>query len=197
MAADAADAEWLKLRAAELRSELAAAEKREAALDGRLAELMAASGPAPHTTELDRPLEIVVDPVRARFSAWYEMFPRSASRVEGAHGTFADCIERLPYVASMGFDVLYLPPVHPIGRQFRKGANNSTDHLDAGVLEALDGGVELLQGMELGLGQEQGGAGLAGEDHGVGHGKHGGRVDDDRSKCFERATRIRFFREML
>lgn len=127
VAADAADAEWLKLRAAELRSELAAAEKREAALDGRLAELMAASGPAPHTTELDRPLEIVVDPVRARFSAWYEMFPRSASRVEGAHGTFADCIERLPYVASMGFDVLYLPPVHPIGRQFRKGANNSTD----------------------------------------------------------------------
>ena len=62
---------------------------------------------------------------RARFSAWYELFPRSCSAVLGQHGTFKDVEARLPYVASMGFDVLYLPPIHPIGRSFRKGRNNS------------------------------------------------------------------------
>ncbi len=69
---------------------------------------------------------IVVDRPRARFGAWYELFPRSTSPVPGRHGTFHDVIARLPYVASMGFDVLYLPPIHPIGRSFRKGPNNST-----------------------------------------------------------------------
>jgi len=67
---------------------------------------------------------VVVDPPRARFSAWYEMFPRSAGPA-GRHGTLRDCMARLPYVASMGFDVLYLPPIHPIGRSFRKGRNNA------------------------------------------------------------------------
>ncbi len=70
-------------------------------------------------------LEIQVDPERARSSAWYEMFPRSASPTPGAHGTFRDCVERLPYVAGMGFDVLYLPPIHPIGVTNRKGRNNN------------------------------------------------------------------------
>jgi starch synthase (maltosyl-transferring) len=71
-------------------------------------------------------LRLVVDPLHARFSAWYEMFPRSAG--PGArHGTLRDVIERLPYVAGMGFDVLYLPPVHPIGRAFRKGPNNALE----------------------------------------------------------------------
>ena len=68
----------------------------------------------------------MVDRERARFGAWYELFPRSASPVPGRHGTFKDLEARLPYVASMGFDVLYLPPIHPIGRSFRKGRNNST-----------------------------------------------------------------------
>ncbi len=63
---------------------------------------------------------------RARFGAWYELFPRSTSPIPGRHGTFQDVIARLPYVASMGFDVLYLPPIHPIGVSFRKGPNNST-----------------------------------------------------------------------
>ncbi|HET6611217.1 MAG TPA: alpha-1,4-glucan--maltose-1-phosphate maltosyltransferase [Kofleriaceae bacterium] len=67
---------------------------------------------------------IVVDRPRAGFSAWYELFPRSFGP-PGAHGTFADAEKVLPYVASMGFDVLYLPPVHPIGRAHRKGKNNS------------------------------------------------------------------------
>ncbi len=72
-----------------------------------------------------RELPITVDPVRARFSAWYEMFPRSASPDPSRPGTLADVEARLPYVAEMGFDVLYLPPVHPIGRTRRKGPNNA------------------------------------------------------------------------
>jgi starch synthase (maltosyl-transferring) len=69
-------------------------------------------------------LEVVVDPERARFSAWYELFPRSAGE-PGKHGTFRDVERRLPEIAEMGFDVLYLPPIHPTGRSNRKGANNS------------------------------------------------------------------------
>ena len=74
--------------------------------------------------ESEPALEVVVDPVRARFSTWYEMFPRSV-RGDGAHGTFKDVIERLPYVQEMGFDVLYFPPIHPIGTTARKGKNNA------------------------------------------------------------------------
>ncbi|MDX1675033.1 MAG: alpha-1,4-glucan--maltose-1-phosphate maltosyltransferase [Longimicrobiales bacterium] len=70
-------------------------------------------------------LEIVVDRERARFSAWYELFPRSLGPA-GEHGTFRDVIEHLPYVADLGFDVLYLPPIHPIGQTNRKGRNNAT-----------------------------------------------------------------------
>jgi starch synthase (maltosyl-transferring) len=69
-------------------------------------------------------LLIRVDRDRARYSTWYELFPRSASPEPDRHGTFDDVIGRLPYVASMGFDVLYLPPIHPIGVTHRKGANN-------------------------------------------------------------------------
>lgn len=71
------------------------------------------------------PLRVAVDRERAGFSAWYEMFPRSCSPVAGSHGTFRDCETWLPYVASMGFDVLYLPPIHPIGITARKGRNNA------------------------------------------------------------------------
>jgi starch synthase (maltosyl-transferring) len=66
-----------------------------------------------------------VEPERARFSAWYELFPRSLGGPD-RHGTFQDVIDHLPYVAGMGFDVLYLPPIHPIGRTHRKGKNNAT-----------------------------------------------------------------------
>jgi starch synthase (maltosyl-transferring) len=68
---------------------------------------------------------LVVDRERARFSAWYEMFPRSTAAEAGRHGTFRDCDALLPAIAEMGFDVLYLPPIHPIGRINRKGANNA------------------------------------------------------------------------
>ena len=70
---------------------------------------------------------VTVERERARFSAWYEFFPRSASDDAGRHGTFADCEAWLPYVKRMGFDVLYFPPIHPIGRTRRKGRNNTLD----------------------------------------------------------------------
>jgi starch synthase (maltosyl-transferring) len=70
-------------------------------------------------------LRVHVEREQARFSAWYEMFPRSCADAAGTHGTLRDCERRLPYVAGMGFDVLYLPPVHPIGTSFRKGKNNA------------------------------------------------------------------------
>jgi starch synthase (maltosyl-transferring) len=73
----------------------------------------------------DKELIVVVDREKARFSAWYEMFPRSCASELGGHGAFKDCEARLPYVASLGFDVLYFPPIHPIGRTYRKGKNNA------------------------------------------------------------------------
>ena len=80
-----------------------------------------------HATTFPVEFPLVVDRVRARFSSWYEMFPRSCGASPRVHGTFDDCVARLPYVAAMGFDVLYLPPVHPIGRAKRKGPNNTLE----------------------------------------------------------------------
>jgi starch synthase (maltosyl-transferring) len=82
----------------------------------RLADRSAASTSAP--------LALLADRETARFSAWYELFPRSFGK-KGVHGTLADVEAVLPYVAGMGFDVLYLPPIHPIGTTNRKGRNNS------------------------------------------------------------------------
>lgn len=72
----------------------------------------------------EQELMVIVDREKARFSTWYEVFPRSCSTETGRHGTFRDCEARLPYIAAMGFDVVYLPPIHPIGKAFRKGKNN-------------------------------------------------------------------------
>jgi starch synthase (maltosyl-transferring) len=76
------------------------------------------------STTYARELTVLVEAQRARFGAWYETFPRSTGK-PGTHGTFRDLEQRLPYISSMGFDILYLPPIHPIGRTNRKGANNS------------------------------------------------------------------------
>jgi starch synthase (maltosyl-transferring) len=76
-------------------------------------------------TRYEKPLAVLVDREKASFSTWYEVFPRSCASEAERHGTFRDCEAWLPYVASMGFDVVYLPPIHPIGRAFRKGKNNS------------------------------------------------------------------------
>jgi starch synthase (maltosyl-transferring) len=95
------------------------------ALSPQLAALMARNPVRRFATRYRRVLSVTVDRERARFSAWYEMFPRSASPDPARPGTLRDVEARLPYVAEMGFDVLYLPPVHPIGRTGRKGRNNS------------------------------------------------------------------------
>ncbi|SMC07302.1 alpha-1,4-glucan:maltose-1-phosphate maltosyltransferase [Sulfobacillus thermosulfidooxidans DSM 9293] len=73
-----------------------------------------------------RRFPVRVDRIRAGFSAWYEFFPRSCPTRKNGHGTLRDCEEFLPYIADLGFDVVYLPPIHPIGLQHRKGANNQT-----------------------------------------------------------------------
>jgi starch synthase (maltosyl-transferring) len=96
------------------------------ALDPELASLVNANRDLAADARYEKELAVVVDPEKARFSAWYEMFPRSCTTDPKRHGTFRDCIDRLPYVAGMGFDILYLPPIHPIGRSERKGKNNST-----------------------------------------------------------------------
>ncbi|HVS10805.1 MAG TPA: maltotransferase domain-containing protein, partial [Planctomycetota bacterium] len=110
-----------------LRSDASQAERVEAALDAELARLMARWSERRDALRREPPLADDVDRERARFSSWYELFPRSAAATPGTHGTFADVERLLPYVAGMGFDVLYLPPIHPIGRVHRKGRNNSTE----------------------------------------------------------------------
>ncbi len=96
-----------------------------AAASPEMADLMARHAPRPFAVTYPLEVPVAVDRERARYGAWYEMFPRSASPEPGRHGTFRDVIALLPYVAGMGFDVLYLPPIHPIGTTHRKGANNS------------------------------------------------------------------------
>jgi starch synthase (maltosyl-transferring) len=124
--ANSNDSKLLRDRAEQLRSDRDLPAKRSIATDALLNETMLRWPDQKFATKLDRELALVVDPVRARFSSWYEFFPRSAAKEPGRHGTFADCEARLPYVAEMGFNVVYLPPIHPIGRTFRKGKNNTT-----------------------------------------------------------------------
>ncbi|HEX9453889.1 MAG TPA: alpha-1,4-glucan--maltose-1-phosphate maltosyltransferase [Candidatus Binatia bacterium] len=99
-------------------------EKLASALSDELAALLQNNPEREFATDYDKELTVVVDREKARFSSWYEMFPRSCAATPGVHGTFKDCERLLPDVASMGFDVLYLPPIHPIGRTQRKGKNN-------------------------------------------------------------------------
>ncbi|MCL4177751.1 MAG: DUF3416 domain-containing protein [Verrucomicrobia bacterium] len=94
------------------------------ALDAGLMEVAGRYPDRALSTVYGRELRVVIDPVLARFGAWYELFPRSCASEPGRHGTFKDCEALLPEIAAMGFDVLYLPPIHPIGRSFRKGPNN-------------------------------------------------------------------------
>jgi len=89
------------------------------------AALMLRAGVRTNLTRYPRELTVRVDRKAANVSAWYELFPRSASNDPARHGTFDDVIQRLPYVRDMGFDVLYFPPIHPIGSTNRKGRNNA------------------------------------------------------------------------
>ncbi len=116
------DKEKLQTYANDMRS--GSSEGIERALDEGLSLLMGKYPDNQYPTTYDKELLVVVDREKTRFSTWYEMFPRSCSSEPGKHGTFKDCERRLRYVAAMGFDVLYLPPIHPIGRTHRKGKNN-------------------------------------------------------------------------
>jgi starch synthase (maltosyl-transferring) len=122
---DENDSVALREFAARIRNAGTQAEAAAFATDARARELARLCPEHTHATTFAPALRVVVDRERAGFSAWYEMFPRSCSPVLGRHGTFKDCEARLPYVAALGFDVLYLPPIHPIGFTARKGRNNS------------------------------------------------------------------------
>ena len=100
-------------------------EAETAALGDECATLASAYADRTNATTCDVAFGVTVDRRRALFSSWYEMFPRSCSPTPGAHGTLRDCEARLPYVAELGFNVLYLPPIHPVGLTARKGSNNS------------------------------------------------------------------------
>lgn len=101
------------------------AERVRRALDPELRLRMDENADRRHTTRYDRELAVTVDRPRALFASWYEMFPRSQAPAPGVHGTFADAERRLPRLAELGFDVIYLPPIHPIGSTHRKGPNNA------------------------------------------------------------------------
>jgi len=119
------DAPALRELASLLRDErVPGAERAEPAFTAEVAKMMGRHADRTHATRYGRVLRLVVDRERARFSAWYELFPRSLGE-PGLHGTFADVEAHLPYVKELGFDVLYLPPIHPIGRTHRKGKNNA------------------------------------------------------------------------
>ncbi len=105
----------------------------ERAASPELRALMIRHGDRRCATRYGRELVVVVDREKARFSAWYELFPRSCSDEPAVPGTLQDCANRLNYVAAMGFDVVYLPPIHPIGRVNRKGVNNSEQATPADV----------------------------------------------------------------
>lgn len=97
----------------------------DAALDNALPEIYYQYGPRKFATTTATTYSLWVDRRRAGFAAWYELFPRSTSATGERHGTFADVEKRLEYVSRLGFDILYLPPIHPIGRVHRKGPNNA------------------------------------------------------------------------
>jgi starch synthase (maltosyl-transferring) len=112
-------------RALNAAADLTLAERVAAALDPALLEVIERFPIREDLTQFEPVLPVQVDRVAARFAAWYEIFPRSMSDDPARHGTWDDVIAKLPYVRDMGFDVLYFPPIHPIGLAFRKGKNNT------------------------------------------------------------------------
>lgn len=117
------DASALKRHAKAMRG----ASGADAALSPELLRLMERYADRRFATRYGKELPVVVDPPRARFSTWYEIFPRSMSPEPARHGTFKDVESMLPDIRDLGFDVLYLPPIHPIGEQYRKGKNNTVE----------------------------------------------------------------------
>ena len=118
-------------------------------LSPEFAAKMAEADDRPRAATLPQPIHIDAERSGAAFAAWYEVFPRSMSDDPNRHGTFADVERHLPRVRAMGFDVLYFPPIHPIGRTNRKGANNTltpseTDPGSPYAIGSADGGHEAL-----------------------------------------------------
>jgi starch synthase (maltosyl-transferring) len=95
--------------------------------DEPLQEVIARHADRSRAARYAKELVVVVDRERARFAAWYELFPRSAGTRPQEHGTFRDVERRIPELADLGFDVIYLPPIHPIGHTHRKGRNNAPE----------------------------------------------------------------------
>jgi len=140
----AADRKALEALAAALRSDASVSARLAAAAAPEALELMRRTADRSRAT-VAGPYRLFVDRPLATFSAWYEMFPRSEGAVPPRGGTFASAAQRLPAIADMGFDIVYLPPIHPIGTTFRKGPNNT--------LECLPGDV----GSPWAIGSEEGG----------------------------------------
>ena len=125
--AGARDRRKLETFVATLESNDPVADKIEDVWSEDLLGLMWRNAERKFVTRYHRELLIEVDRPRAAYSTWYELFPRSTAAEEGRHGTFRDVEAQLPRISRMGFDVLYLPPIHPIGRKFRKGKNNEVE----------------------------------------------------------------------
>ena len=119
------DSELLREWARRLHDNAEKESGKSIALEEELLPLMERYPDRKLATRYEKELCVTVDRPKARFSAWYEFFPRSCSPEAGRHGTLQDCEAWFPYIASMGFDVVYLPPIHPIGSTYRKGKNNS------------------------------------------------------------------------
>ena len=124
--AEGEDQKWLCARASFLASDERILDKLRMAADPDLQQRMDVYPDKSSVSSFEKVLQVTVESLRARFSSWYELFPRACSPDARRHGTFQDLIRRLPAIADMGFDVLYLPPIHPIGETNRKGPNNAT-----------------------------------------------------------------------
>ena len=120
------DGGWLAQRAAEVERAQDQSQAVLMAIDPAVAQVMSRSADRSRGQKAG-PFPVLVERERARYGAWYELFPRSTSDQPGRHGTFRDLERRLPYIAGMAFDVVYLPPIHPIGLSYRKGPNNSLE----------------------------------------------------------------------
>lgn len=123
--ANAADRRALKALLRSVDATTDAAARFEMLMSPETAALMKRAAARDSLSRYRFDLPLTVDRKRAEFSAWYELMPRSMSDDPGRHGSFDDVIRKLPYVREMGFDVLYFPPIHPIGRTHRKGRNNN------------------------------------------------------------------------
>ena len=139
-AAPPAERELLNKFAAQMETDIPAVLQSDS-----LVALMRKFGKRGRIRSLEKSFQIIVESTRALYGAWYELFPRSVTRDPNQHGTFKDVIAHLPYVAEMGFDVLYLPPIHPVGISKRKGPNNSltcsdTDPGSPWAIGSEDGG---------------------------------------------------------